>query len=44
MSVKGLFRLAWLVAFGAVEGITFTGLLGADKTGRGRSGVEGRLL
>jgi hypothetical protein len=25
-------------------GIAFTGLLGADKTGRGRSGSEGRLL
>jgi hypothetical protein len=38
MSCQGLFRLAWLVDFGAGEGIAFTGLLGADKTGRGRSG------
>jgi uncharacterized protein (DUF433 family) len=44
MSCQGLFRLAWLVDFGVGEGIAFTRLLGADKTGRGRSGQEGRLL
>jgi hypothetical protein len=42
--VKGSFGWRGWSISGLERGLLFTGLLGADKTGRGRSGQEGRLL